>query len=132
MLSKYYMAHVSGLRTDWKFVAPKLPETYNPAIRPQSPVAGARMEATWDTRREEHKFYLGVEDAMKLLIINAYALFWIEEIEDNVLDFTHMSAFEILEHLLTQCLKLTNREKRAKLIIASSSDRKTRQLSALR
>ena len=73
------------------------------------------MEADWDTRREEHEVYLGVEDAMKQLIINAYDLCWLKEIEDNFLDFTHKTEFEMLKHLLSQCLKLKNREKRGKL-----------------
>ena len=42
-----------------------------------------------------------------------FLLAW--KIEDNVLDFTHNSEFEMLEHLLSQCLKLTNNEKREKL-----------------
>ena len=52
---------------------------------------------------------------MKHLIIIAYDACWLEEIEDDVLNFTHNTAKEMLAHLLTQCMKLTNREKRTKL-----------------
>ena len=52
---------------------------------------------------------------MKHLILTAYDACWLEEIEDDVLDFTHKTSKEILVHLLTQCMKLTNRKKRAKL-----------------
>ena len=52
---------------------------------------------------------------MKQLITFAYDLCWLKEIEDNFLDFTHKTEFEMLKHLLSQCLKLKNREKIAKL-----------------
>ena len=52
---------------------------------------------------------------MKHLIFTAYNACWLEKIEDDVLDFTHKTAKAMLAHLLTQCMKLTNREKRAKL-----------------
>ena len=73
------------------------------------------MEAEWDTHQEEHEVYFGVEDATKKLTSNAYDLCWLEEIEDNVLDFTHKPAFQIMNHLLSQCINLTNREKPEKL-----------------
>ena len=57
---------------------------------------------------EFHEIYLGVEDAMKHLIITSYNACLLEEIKDDVLDFTHKTAKEMLEHLLTQCMKLTN------------------------
>ena len=65
--------------------------------------------------QEGHEVYLGVENAMKHLIFTAYDACWIEKVEDDVLNFTHKTEKEILAHLLTQCIKLTNREKRAKL-----------------
>ena len=49
---------------------------------------------------------------MKQLIVKAYAPCWPEEIEDNILEFTIKSAKEMLDHLVTQCLKVTNREKK--------------------
>ena len=52
---------------------------------------------------------------MKHLIITAYYACWIEEIKDDLLNFTHKTAKEMLEHLLTQSMKLTNQEKHANL-----------------
>ena len=75
----------------------------------------AKKEADCEVHHEGHEVYLGVDDAMKYLIITAYYGCWLEEIKDDVLDFTQKTAKEILAHLLTQCMKLTNREKRAKL-----------------
>ena len=69
----------------------------------------------WEVHREGHEVYLGVEYAMKHLIFTAYNACWLEKIEDDVLDFTHKTAKEIVAHLLTQCMSLTNREKSSKL-----------------
>ena len=52
---------------------------------------------------------------MKQLIITAYDACCLEEIKDDVLNFIHKTAKEMLAHLLTQCMKLTNGEKRDKL-----------------
>ena len=52
---------------------------------------------------------------MKHLIITAYYTCWLKEIEDGVLNFTYKTAKEMLSHLLTQFMKLTNRENSAKL-----------------
>ena len=46
---------------------------------------------------------------MNHLIITAYDACWLEEIEDDVLYFTHKTAKGMLAHLLTQCIKLINR-----------------------
>ena len=68
------------------------------------------MEAAWTTKIKDHEIYLGVEDAMKNLIVKAYKSCWLEEIKDNILEFTVVSTMEILDHLDTQCLKMTNRD----------------------
>ena len=52
---------------------------------------------------------------MKHLILTEYDECWLEEIEDDVIDVIHKTAKEMLVHLLTQCMKLINWEKRAKL-----------------
>ena len=49
---------------------------------------------------------------MKQLIVKAYTPCWIEEIKDDILEFTVKSAKEMLDHLVTQCLKVTNHEKK--------------------
>ena len=73
------------------------------------------MEAAWTTKRKDHKIYLGVEDGMKNLIVKAYESCWLKEIEDDILEFTVVSAMEMLDHLDTQCLKVTNRDKKKQI-----------------
>ena len=52
---------------------------------------------------------------MKLLIAKAYDRCWLEEIEDDILEFTIVSAMEMLAHIKTQCLKMTNRYKKEQI-----------------
>ena len=49
---------------------------------------------------------------MKQLIVKAYAPCWLEEINDDILEYTVKSVKEMLDHLVTQCLKVTNQEKK--------------------
>ena len=70
------------------------------------------MEAAWTTKIKDHEIYLRVEDAMKNLIFKGYESCWIEKIKEDILEFTVVSAMEMLDHLDTQCLKVTNRNKK--------------------
>ena len=49
---------------------------------------------------------------MKQLMVKAYAPCWLEEIEDDILEFTVKSAKEMIDHMVIQCLKVTNQEKK--------------------
>ena len=49
MLLEEYIPRVTGLDMAWTFVVPYLPETYDPAIKSQTAVTIAKMEAAWDT-----------------------------------------------------------------------------------
>ena len=101
------------LADTWSFKPPEQPEVYDLSIDGKTAsVKVTKLEAAWETRRQDHKIYLGVKDEMKQLIVKAYAPCWLEEIEDDIIEFTVKSAKEILDHLFTQCLKVTNREKK--------------------
>ena len=86
----------------WAFQVPDIPVTYDPIIDGRtSETNKAKREAYWEVPREVHEVYLRVEDSMKQLVITAYNAYWLEEIEDDVLDFTHKTGKEMLAHLLT-------------------------------
>ena len=54
------------LEDTYTFKPPEQPEAYDPAIDGKTAsVKVAKMEAAWETRRQDHEIYLGVEDAMK-------------------------------------------------------------------
>ena len=115
MLPEDYRKRVTTLDAAWKFQVPDIPVTYYPIIDGRtSDTNKVKIEADWEVHQEGHEVYLRVEYAMKHLILTAYYAFGIEEINDDFLDFTHNTEKEILAHLLTQCMKLTNREKHAK------------------
>ena len=67
------------LADTWNFKPPEQPEAYDPAIDGKTAsVKLSKMEAAWETRRQYHEIYLGVEYAMKQLIVKAYAPCWLE------------------------------------------------------
>ena len=104
------------LRDDWTFTAPLQPDPYDPAITRSTPNTDIpKMEVAWTSIKKDHEIFLGVEDAMKLLIAKAYDRCWLEEIEDDILEFTVISAMEILEHIETKCLKMKNRDKKMQI-----------------
>ena len=93
MLAVDYRKMVTRLDVAWTFQVPDIPVTYDPLIDGRtSETNKAKREADWEVHQEGNEVYLGVKDAMKHLIITAYDAFWLEEIEDNVLDFTHKTA----------------------------------------
>ena len=61
------------------FKVPDIPVVYDPIIYGRrSETKKAKKELDWEFHREGHEVYLGVEDAMKHLILTAYNVFWIE------------------------------------------------------
>ena len=67
------------LADTWTFKPPEQTEAYDPSIDGKTEsVKVAKLEAAWETRRQDHEIYLGVEDAMKQLIVKAYAPCWLE------------------------------------------------------
>ena len=101
------------LADTWSFKQPEQTKVYDPSIDGKTAsVKVTKLETAWETRRQDHEIYLGIKDAMKQLIVKAYAPCWLEEIEDNILEFTVKSAKNMLDHLVRQCLKVTNREKK--------------------
>ena len=73
MLAADYQKRVTTLDLAWKFQVPAIPVTYDPLIDGRtSETNKAKREADWEVHQEGHEVYLGVEDAMKHLIITAY------------------------------------------------------------
>ena len=86
MLASDYRKRVTTLDAAWTFQVPDIPVTYEPLIDGRtSETNKAKREAGWEVH--------------------------LEEIEDDVLDFTQKIEKEIRAHLLTQCLKLTYRNR---------------------
>ena len=93
MLAVDYQKRVTTLDVAWTFQLPDIPVTYDPLINGRtSETNKAKIEADWEVHQEGHELYLRVEDAMKHLIITAYDVCWLEEIDYGVLNFTHKTA----------------------------------------
>ena len=93
MLLADYRKRVTTIDFAWTFQVPDILVTYDPIIDERtSETNKAKKEADWKVHQQGHEVYLGVEDAMKHLILTAYDAFWLEEIEDDVLDFIHKTA----------------------------------------
>ena len=90
LLAADYRKRVTTLDAAWTFKVPDIPVTYDPIIDGRmSETNKAKKEADWEVHLEVHEVYLGVEGDMNHLILIAYDVCWLEEIEDGVLDFTH-------------------------------------------
>ena len=69
------------LADTWSFNPPEQPEAYDPSIDGKTAsVKVAKMKAAWETGGQDNEIYLSVEDAMKQLIVKAYAPCWLKEI----------------------------------------------------
>lgn len=121
MLPAYYIEKVNKIAAatlldTWTFAIPMQPDPYDPAINRNTPDKDIpKIEAAWTAKRRDHEIFLGVEDAMKILIAKAFDSCWLEEIECDMLEFTVVSAMEMLTHIESQCLKMTNRDKKMQI-----------------
>ena len=65
----------------WSLKPPEQPKAYDPSTNGKTAsVKFAKLETAWETRRQDHKIYLGVEDAVKQLIVKAYKPCWLKVI----------------------------------------------------
>ena len=98
MLTTDYIERVNKiepleLADTWSFKLLEQPKAYDPSIDGKTAsFKVAKLEATWETRCQDQEIYLSAKDAMKQLIVKAYTPCWIEEIENDILEFTVKSA----------------------------------------
>ena len=79
MLLADYRKRFTTLDVVWAFQVPDIPVTYDPIIDGRtSETNKAKREADWEVHQKGHEVYLGVEDAMKHLIVTAYDACWLE------------------------------------------------------
>ena len=104
------------LDPNWTFVYPDRPASYDASI------TGTMLDATRRKKEETRKDELmqfdtfeGYELAFKEKLEIAYDAAYFGTLRDDILGFTHLTVRDMLEHLESQCLKLTNRERQSKL-----------------
>ena len=104
------------LATNWTFVHPVRPASYDADIQGNMPDATRHKREA--NRAELIKFFEildAYETHTKVALEAAYNAACWTALRDDVLDFLHVTVTAMLEHLEGQCLVLTQREHRAKL-----------------
>ena len=113
MIVSDYHKQVTTLGDTWRFASPAQIPNYGPKIDwRHSEVANSSMEVAHKELQNKYKAYLGVENVVKAKILSSYDPTWLATLEDDILDFTHVTASEMLQHIEGGCLKTTNTEKK--------------------
>ena len=88
MTAGEYRKRVTALDSTWQLTKTTKPENYEPSIKNLTyELKKSHNEALWELRRDGYEAYLAIEDVWKEKILEAYDIFWLKEIEDEVLDF---------------------------------------------
>ena len=73
------------------------------------------MKDEWKVFTSKWERFDAYEHAFKQKLIMAYDSQYSETMSDDLLGFTHVFVYEMLDHLLDQCLALTDVEKEERL-----------------
>ena len=106
---------------DWEFEIPVRPATTDPDIDDNTGDADRRrMVAEWKEYVAQWERFDAYEHVFKTKLIQAYDSQYFETLRDDLLGFTHVCVSEMIDHLLQQCLPLTDIEKDEKLKAAQA------------
>ena len=117
-ITKHNKACVPGQELDaaWVFDAPEKPSPTDPDIDDATTDAERRhWTANWNEQINEFDRFDAHEAVFKEKLFEAYDLSYWVTLRCDLLGFTPVSVAEMLDHLLTQCLALTDTEKDAML-----------------
>ena len=104
------------LLNDWEFLIPQRPHTTNAAINATtSDTDRRRMVAEWREHVEQWERFDAYEHVFKDKVEAAYDSQYFLTLSDDLLGYTHVCVSEMLDHLLDQCLEITDTEKSDKL-----------------
>lgn len=104
------------LDDDWDFEIPTRPATTDPAINNTTTDADRRrMTAEWTEQHQEWERFDAYEHVFKEKLEGAYDSQYFDVLKDNILGFTHVCVSEMLDHLHSNCLALTDVEKEKRL-----------------
>ena len=109
------IAGVADLAAGWTFVHPTRPKLY-PTVaanasdntRRKKEMEQKELVGEWDT-------FDGYEEAHKMELIDAYDPAYLASLKHDIFGFSQVTVSEMLDHLESKCLALTNREKATKL-----------------
>ena len=115
-LHNAHCAAGDDLDDDWEFEHPERPSAYDSSIlSTASDFVKRKKETQHREKIEQFDTFDGHEAYFKEAIEGAYDAVWLKTLCDDVLGFSHLTVGEMLDHLETQCLSLTDRAKAKKL-----------------
>ena len=98
------------------FTNPAESDNYDPIIKSSTAdLTKAQKEELQQLKWDEHEVNITIKDVQKMKIIQAYKRLWLEQIEDDVINFTQNMEKQMLDHIKNKCLSLTNTEKKYQL-----------------
>ena len=104
------------LDDDWEFMVPQRPTTTNPAIVETTTDTDRRKKvAEWTQHVEQYERFDAYETVFKEKLEAAFDSHYFQTLYDDLLGYTHVCVSEMLDHLLDQCLAITDTEKAEKL-----------------
>ena len=107
---------VEPLDAVWEFAHPDRPEIYDTGITAaMSDATRRKREARRTEWLAEHDIFGGFEDASKDKLIEAYDEAYFSAIKHPIFGLSNVTVNEMLNHLESQCLALTSRDKEDKL-----------------
>ena len=79
MMSQEYQKIVNSLDPAWTFTNPTNISAYYPSIKTlTAELPKAQKGVVWELRRDEHEFYLGIEDVWNGKTLESYNRPWLE------------------------------------------------------
>ena len=105
------------LEDEWEFEIPVRPTTTDPSIDDDTSDADRRRKvAEWSEQIAQWERFDAYEHVFKMKLEAAYDSQYFEVLRDDLLGYTHVCVTEMLDHLLEQCLALTDVEKQERLL----------------
>ena len=107
------------LDEDWEFDIPQRPTTTDPSIDDTTTDNDRRRKvALWNEQIAQWMRFDAYEYVFKKKLEAAFDAKYFVTFKNDLLGFTHVCVSEMLDHLATQCLTITDTEKSAKLTAA--------------
>ena len=104
------------LADDWEFEIPERPSATDPSITDDTSDTYRRKKvAEWAEHTKQWERFDAYEHVFKNKLEGAFDSQYFDTLRDDLLGYTHVCVSEMLDHLLTQCLALTDVEKQERL-----------------
>ena len=104
------------LDDQWEFIIPQQPSVTDPDIDDTTTDADRRrMTAEWRAFVDQWERFDGYEYVFKVKLEASFDGQYFATLRDDLLGYTHVCVSEMLDHLMDQCIALTDVEKQEKL-----------------